>query len=401
MDASLRIKIFSVLSLSIFTAMLGLGIVVPILPLYAKTLGASGIWLGAIFAGFSIARSVCMPVVGRFSDKTGRKSFIVTGLFLYALSSLGYIYSYNPLSLFLVRIIQGFCSAMIVPIAMAYVGDIAPKDKEGSYMGRFNVALFLGFGFGPFLGGFVHDALSVNADFIIMGILCAVSCALVMVYLPASDGRHQAQKVKPAAYRNILRSAQVQGIMLFRFLNAFIRGSVISFIPLYASYRLNMSGFQIGVVVSSSVILTSFLQFPCGRLADRFNRKHLIVMGSLLYSLCVVLVPMTPGFMLLLGANLLLGALGAVPIPAASASVIEEGKKYGMGSIMALFNVAMSLGLGIGPLVSGLIYDVFGLTRVFYFAAGFGVVGAMITGLMLRSSPPAPHEELPKLVEEP
>ncbi len=401
MDKALRIKIFSVLSLSIFTAMLGLGIVVPILPLYAKTLGASGIWLGAIFAGFSIARSVCMPVVGRFSDKTGRKSFIVTGLFLYALSSLGYIYSYNPVSLFLVRIIQGFCSAMIVPIAMAYVGDIAPKDKEGSYMGRFNVALFLGFGFGPLLGGFVHDVLGVNADFVIMGILCAVSCALVMVYLPATDGRRQEQKVKPAAYRSIMRSPQVRGIMLFRFLNAFIRGSVISFIPLYASYRLNMTGFQIGVVVSAGVILTSVLQFPCGRLADRFNRKHLIVTGSLLYSLCVLLVPLTPGFTLLLGANLILGMLGAVPIPAASAAVVEEGKKYGMGSIMALFNVAMSLGLGIGPLVSGVIYDTAGLTSVFYFAAGFGVVGALITARMLRSSPPAPHEELPKLVEEP
>jgi MFS family permease len=127
----------------------------------------------------------------------------------------------------------------------------------------------------------------------------------------------------------------------------------------------------------------------------------LIVAGSLLYSLCVVLVPLTPGFTLLLGANLILGMLGAVPIPAASASVIEEGKKYGMGSIMALFNVAMSLGLGIGPLVSGVIYDTAGLTSVFYFAAGFGAVGALITARMLRSSPPAPHEELPKLVEEP
>jgi len=381
--------------------MLGLGIVVPILPLYAKTLGASGIWLGAIFAGFSIARAASMPVVGHFSDKQGRKVFIVTGLFLYAFSSLGYLSASGPESLLVVRIVQGLCSAMIVPIAMAYVGDIAPKDREGSYVGRFNVALFLGFGFGPLLGGFVHDLLGVNADFMIMGILCALSCALALWYLPAGDGKRMMRSGAPAAYATILRNPQVQGIMLFRFLNAFIRGSVLTFLPLYASYRLHLSGAQIGLIVSSGVILTSLLQYPCGRLADRFDRKHLMISGSLVYAVCVVLLPQMPNFVLLLGANLLLGGVGAVPLPAASASVIEEGKKYGMGSLMALFNVAMSLGLGTGPLVSGFIHDTLGLTRVFYCAAGIGAVGALVTARLLRFLPPAQRKQMPDFFEEP
>lgn len=381
--------------------MLGLGIVVPILPLYAKTLGASGLWLGAIFAGFSIARSIAMPVVGRFSDKRGRKGFIVMGLLLYALSSLGYIYSYSPGSLLIVRIIQGVSSAMIVPIAMAYVGDISPRDREGSYMGRFNVALFLGFGFGPFAGGFVNDLFGANADFMIMGILCAAAFVLAMFYLPARDGVQQTEKPAPATYKIILSNPQVQGIMLFRFLNAFIRGSVITFLPLYASRRLHLNGAQIGLIVSSGIILTSLLQYPCGRLADRFDRKHLIVTGGFLYALCVVLLPLAPDFLLLFGANLLLGVLGAIPLPAASASVIEEGKKYGMGSIMALFNVAMSLGLGTGPLISGLIHDAFGLSRVFYCAAGIGACGAFVTMRMLRFLPRTPRARISGFIEEP
>ncbi|MCX8043405.1 MAG: MFS transporter [Desulfobacterota bacterium] len=401
MDSSQRIKIFSVLSLSIFTAMLGLGIVVPILPQYAQTLGASGVWLGAIFAGFSIARSVSMPFVGRFSDRRGRKVFIVSGLFVYALSSLGYVYAYSPETLLIVRILQGLCSAMIVPIAMAYIGDISPKDREGSYLGMFNVSLFLGFGFGPFVGGFIHDLLGVNADFVVMGVLCAVSWILAMLYLPSGDTSSHALRFPPASYPTMLRNHQVQGIMLFRFMNAFIRGSVITFLPLYASYRLNLSGAQIGLVVSSGVILTSLLQYPCGRLADKFDRKHLMINGTLVYAVCVILLPLTPNFFLLLGTNLLLGALGAVPLPAASAAIIEEGKKYGMGSVMALFNIAMSLGLGTGPLVSGLIHDVFGLSRVFYCAAGIGACGALLSVRLLRSGTVATRHREAGFIEEP
>ena len=69
--------------------MLGVGIIVPILPIYAENLGATGLWLGAIFAGFSLTRSISMPLIGHFSDRMGRKRFITLGLFIYTISSLG------------------------------------------------------------------------------------------------------------------------------------------------------------------------------------------------------------------------------------------------------------------------------------------------------------------------
>jgi len=380
--------------------MLGVGIIVPVLPLYAKTIGANGIWLGAIFAGFSVARAVAMPFVGKLSDRKGRKAFIAAGLFLYALSAIGYVFSHSAFFLLTVRIFQGLSSAMIVPVAMAYVGDISPKDKEGSYLGKFNVALFLGFGLGPLLGGFLQDFFGVNADFIVMGILCGLSFVLVMRYLPSSDGRQLSRKVQPASFRSILKVPQIQGILWFRFINAFIRGSVLTFLPLYASYSLKITGFQIGVVVSSGVLLTSFLQYPCGRLADRINRKTLIVAGSLLYALCVVLFPFSSSLMQMLGLSMLSGIFGAVSLPAATVLVVEEGKKYGMGSLMALFNVAMSLGLGIGPLASGLIHDAFGLNAIFYFVTAFGIIGTFFTSRVLTSSPPGRPPDGPGIVEE-
>ncbi len=390
LDKALRIRTFSVLFLSIFSALLGLGIILPILPLYAKTIGANGFWVGAIFAGFSLSRSVFMPIVGKVSDKKGiRKAFIVSGLFVYSISSLGYIYSYNVFSLILVRVVQGFCSAMIVPVAMAYVGDISPKNREGTYMGLFTVSLFTGFGFGPFIGGFIQDFFSVNAAFMVMGILCALSFILVLLWLPSSHSQHHPHRAAPASFGNILKGRRIKGIICYRFISAFARSTVLTFLPLYASYNLNMSGFQIGLVISAGVLMTSMMQYPYGRLADAVSRRNLILFGNILYSLTIIFFPFTRSFMQVLGLNLLMGILGAIAIPAASALVVEEGKKSGMGSTIAVFNVAMSLGLGTGPLVSGLIHDAAGLEAVFYFSACMGIAGTFGAARFLRSSPPA------------
>ena len=247
---STRKKIFSVLFLSIFSCMLGVGIIVPILPIYAETLGATGLWLGAIFAGFSLTRSVFMPLIGRFSDRIGRKRFIVTGLFIYTLSSLGYLEADSALQLLIVRVIQGFSSAMIIPIAMAFIADISPPDQEGSYMGIFTIALFLGFGCGPILGGITKDFISMEANFIFMGALCLLALFLVLLYLPRSKSIQRNIPTVEIPFTTILKSRNIRGICFYRFSNAFCRGSIMTFLPLYAHNTLGLNGFQIGLIIS-------------------------------------------------------------------------------------------------------------------------------------------------------
>jgi len=381
--------------------MLGLGVILPILPLYAKNLGATGLWLGAIFAGFSISRSVLMPFIGKYSDKSGiRKTFIAAGLFVYSCSSLGYIYSTDAFSLLLVRIVQGACSAMIVPIAMAYIGDITPKDREGSFMGMFTVSLFLGFGIGPLFGGLIMDFFSMNTAFAAMGALCAIAFFLVVFLLPSSNSRHLPDTVSPSSYKEILSSPLIKGVVCYRFVSALARAAVLSFLPLYASHNINMSASQIGIVISSSVLLISFLQYPCGKLADRMNRRNLILIGNIPYCLAIILFPFATSFLQVLMINLILGVLGAMSMPAATAIIVGEGKKFGMGSTMAVFNVSMSLGLGCGPLVSGIIHDYSGLSEVFYFAAFVGVAGSILSGYFLNAPLPDVSAEEVKVIEE-
>ena len=160
---------FPILALSIFSSMLGVGIVAPLLPLYAENLGATGIWIGIIFASFSISRTIIMPIVGWLSDRRGRKLFLCIGLLSYAIVSLGYIWADSVSQLTLVRLINGATAGMILPIAQAYVGDISPEGEEGKWMGYFNAAFFTGFGFGPLLGGVLTDHFGMNVAFSTMG----------------------------------------------------------------------------------------------------------------------------------------------------------------------------------------------------------------------------------------
>ena len=163
----------------------------------------------------------------------------------------------------------------------------------------------------------------------------------------------------------------------------------MTFLPLYAYNRLQLNASQIGIVIASSILLTAFLQLPCGKLADRVNRKLLVIVGSLLYFFIVPCIPYTVSFFQLLSLNIVLGFLGALSLPAASALTVTEGKNFGMGSTMAIFNVAMSVGLAIGPLTSGVVLDLFGLSGVFYFCT---ILGFLSTGIVswLFSRPSAP-----------
>jgi DHA1 family multidrug resistance protein-like MFS transporter len=110
-------KAFFVLVGTMLISMLGFGIVVPLLPIYADQMGASALEIGFINAGFSLTLLVALPIMGRLSDRSGRKVFLCLGLGILTVASLGFIWAQNPLQLILVRIFQGIGASMHLPIA--------------------------------------------------------------------------------------------------------------------------------------------------------------------------------------------------------------------------------------------------------------------------------------------
>lgn len=376
---------FITLFSSIFAASLGIGMVSPLMPIYSQSLGAKGIWLGAIFSGFSLARIIFMPLVGGLSDKRGRKIFISLGLLFYAVLSLGYIFSQNMQQLIAVRFLHGVASAMVVPIAMAYIGEISPQGEEGRYLGTFNIALFFGFGMGPLLGGVVTDKFSQSVSFLAMGGLSLISFLAVLFFLPKSDKYQNRSSSRRVSFKLLLKDRMLQGLVIFRAFYAFGRGLVVTFLPIVAiSQRINLT--KIGILVSSTILLNSVLQYPFGKMADRYDKKKLLLLGSGISALMLFLIPFGDNFLKLFLIALVLGIGGGISMPAGTALAAVVGKRRnGMGSTMGIYNMAMSAGLIFGPLTGGVIEGSWGINLVFFLGGLISVLGIIGFYLMMVS----------------
>jgi len=370
-------KVFPILALSAFSSMLGVGIISPLLPLYAENLGATGIWLGIIFSSFSISRTIFMPIIGRLSDRSGRKLFLCIGLLIYSITSLGYIWAGDVAQLTLVRLIQGSASGMIIPIAQAYVGDISPERKEGTWMGYFNAAFFTGFGFGPLLGGVLTDHFGMNVAFYIMGGLNLLALLVAVLFLPEIERRKMAASPR-TSFREMSTSGMIKGLFNFRLAFAIGRGTIVTFLPIFAGIYIGLPPSLIGILLAVNILVTSLLQIYGGNIADRFNRRILVVIGGLTNITFFALIPLGGSFWPLLVICALGGLGGAISMPAASALIVEEGRNFGMGSTIAVFSMAMSIGMAIGPIISGVIADFITLHTVFYFGAVIGLIGTTL-----------------------
>jgi multidrug resistance protein len=367
-------RVFPILAISIFACMLGSGIVVPLLPLYAESLGASGLWLGLIFAAFPLSQFLATPVFGRLSDRKGRKLFISIGLLAYAIISFGFIYTNTVSQLVLMRFLHGLAGALILPIAQAYVGDISPPGEEGKWMGYANAAFFSGFGFGPLIGGVLSEHLGMDAAFLAMGVLSLLAFTITIFFLPSIKPKQSTTSYP--SFGEMSRSGMIIGLFLFRLTLSLGRSIFFIFLPILATYSLGLRPSLVGILLAVNILLMSLLGIPSGRIADRLSRRFLVVVGCLVSSMFLVAVPLGNTFGLLL-ALAVLGSVGsAIAIPAASALVVEQGKKYGMGSSIALFSMAFSIGMVVGPVTGGVIADFTGINSAFYFGAVITLVGA-------------------------
>jgi len=265
-------KVFPILAASIFSAMLGVGLVNPLLPLYASDMGASGLELSFIFAGYSFVNTIATPIMGRISDRKGRKWFLSIGLAGYTVLSLGYVWADSILLLVVVRLLLGAAGAMIGPIAMAYIGDISPRGEEGKWAGYANAAFFAGFGLGPLLGGTLAERFGMNVSFYSMGCLCLLAFLIAVVLLPESSQRKVGERGN-LSFRKMSASDVIRGLFSFRMVQAIGNGSFMTFLPVFVSTHIGLNSDLIGILLAVNMLPTTLLAGPVGRMADRFNRK--------------------------------------------------------------------------------------------------------------------------------
>jgi len=365
--------------ISAFSAMLGIGIISPFLPEFAEQHGANGFWIGMIFAGFGISRGFIMPIVGSVSDKTGRKVFVASGLFLFAVISQFYPLADSIITLTIVRMVHGLAAGMIMPMVMAYTAELAEKGKVGLTTGTLNMVFYLGLAAGPFLGGFMSQNYGFDSVFHAMSALGLISFFLVVFFLPESKGKEPPARDEVLTFITLIKYSYVKAVLIGAVAITLMIAVFMSFLPSFAA-RINMDPDHVGIIISIGIFLAGVLQVPFGKLSDRHStlgKLLQVATGTSIGMFALFVIPMCPDFKALLAAGAFLGLGAAVSAPALINLSVGIGERVGMGSWMGIFNAAMSVGFVVTPLLSGVIMDHFGIDAVFYLFGIFLFLGIL------------------------
>lgn len=371
---------FLVIALSIFTATMGLGMVLPLLPVYAKTFGASGATIGLTVSAFAIPQLIVSPFAGKLADRYGRKPFLLLGAFAYFASAIGWWAADSLAVIILFRALSGMGSALIFSNAQAYVGDLAPQGAEGRYMGAFGVADFMGFGSGPLIAGVIRDYAGIEAVFLAMAALYAVVFTLILVVLPARPPRALGSVTRlTASWGTIARHPTMQALMFYRVCYALATGVSMAFLAVHLEERVGATATMVGVVFAAQQIIGGLSQPLLGRLADRYSRRWLVFTGALIMAAGCSTVAWTDSFAVILSGMVIgPGLAAAIANVSAQAAQIDTGRDLGMATVASLGSAAFALGFLLGAIGGGRLVDIASVPASFGVAALVMVLGGTV-----------------------
>ena len=402
-------RAFVVLFVAMFVAMAGISMVSPLLPVYVQDdLDGPPVAVALSFSGLALAQLVAAPFLGRLGDTFGSKQFIVLGFAIYAAGAVGYLFATTWHMVVFFRILSGVGAAGVFPMAMAYVGRIAPVGAEGRYMGWFSVAQIAGFGTGPLFGGALRDLFGTGFAFGAMAVMLGGTAFVTLLLLPrdrpepTTHQRHAGPGPEPAVpFRTLIRRPAVQASTLFVLLTSLGFGTASSWLAVYVISEEGLgtdSALFVGILLSSRSLITAVLQPYTGGLADRMDRVMLVVVGLGVAGVAQFMVPLVPHNLIrtdflgdalvmepwVLVALLVAGLAESLAFPSQQAIFVQIGRKVGMASIMGVNSMGSAAGFLTGSLLGAVVKTQFGIASVFYFAGASTVVGLVVFVILMR-----------------
>jgi MFS family permease len=345
-----------VLFLTVFIDLIGFGIVIPILPLYAEHFHASPIaigWLTGIYSGMQI---IFTPILGKLSDRFGRRPVLFVSIVGTAIGFALMGMAHSMTLLFAGRIIAGITGGNIA-IPQAYIADVTTPEKRSRAMGLIGAAFGLGFTFGPLIGGLM-SRISYSAPFYFSAGLAVMNAALVYLILPESLSREQrARPHERASIVEVFRHGRgamfaiVLGTYFFLIVGFSIMTTLFAlFTESRFGYGAQANGYLFGFVGIVSVIVQGGL---IGRLIRMFGEVALARTGMILTTISLALLPMSHGFgfLLLVCAGLSAGSGFASPPLSGLASQMVEANWQGRA--LGILQSAGSTARLLGPLLGG------------------------------------------------
>ncbi|HEY8475764.1 MAG TPA: MFS transporter, partial [Chloroflexota bacterium] len=269
----------------------GIHMRMPLVPLYAGTLGADKAEVGLINAGFMIVAAVASIPLSLASDRVGRKPLVVFGVASAGVVSLALPLAKTPLALGLLYLAAGVGVGAFFPAMMALVTDVAGASRAGQAYGWLTLSTQMGMSLGPTVGGVVADALGYASAFLVSGALVLACAALMHLELPTTRPPQTPRAVAPLHGVGLLvRNRLVVAGWLGAMSCTFAWGGLMAFFPLYGQ-DLGLSTGLIGALLGVHAVANALSRLPAGYVTDRLGRPVPLIVGALLaYALALNLL---------------------------------------------------------------------------------------------------------------
>lgn len=348
-----------ILMFNLFITMGGIGLIVPVLPLFLDQFSAGGTVIGALTAGFAFAQFLLSPIAGDLSDRYGRKPFIIAGLIVYGFSMLLFGLSSELWLLFLARFLSGAGAAFIMPPIMAYVADITTIEERGKGMGMVGASISLGFTIGPGMGG-ILSSIDLQFPFFFAAISAFIAAIVSAIYLPTvARNPHAANTKRSNLLQQLAASVKKPYFMFLLVVFTFSFGvaNLQGTLAIYLTDKFNYSPFDISMILTVGGILGVLLQaFVINKLFKKFGELNVILINLVVAAVSMLLIIFLSKYFLILFVTVVFSVATTFIRPAVNTLISkvagrEQGYAAGMNTSY------MSLGNMFGPLLAGILYD--------------------------------------------
>jgi len=368
----------------LFINLLGFGIVVPLLPFYAKSFAAPAWQIALVFSAYSVGSFFGEPFWGKLSDRIGRKPILVSTVSGNCLCYLALAFAPNVYAAFFIRFLGGLASGN-GSVVQGYIADVTPPDERTGRMSYLSAAYNLGFIVGPAVGGMLANPAAGHAGFRIpllvasgLSGLCATGLFLFLKESRARRPHYIRQPSRFAAFSEAISHPTIGRLMLVTFLGGSAFMGIESVFGLWTQARFGWGPHQIGFAFAATGVIASLCQiFLVRRLSRRFGQAEMLAVGMAISAVCMGVQPFAPSGNAII-VLLCFAALGqSVAWPNVSALISRHVDWHHQGQFLGLNNATGALARVLGPLAAGLLFSHLGVNTPF-FAAGLMVLPAMV-----------------------
>jgi multidrug resistance protein len=375
-----------ILFITVFIDLLGFGIIIPLLPFYAESFGASAFAIGLLGTSFSLMQFLFSPIWGRWSDQIGRKPIILIGLLGSCLSYVTMALAGSLTLLFVARVVGGIAGANI-PTAQAYIADVTTPENRARGMGLMGAAFGLGFIFGPAIGGLL-SRFSPETPMWCAAALCFANFVAAWLLLPESRPASASTRSlsRMEAFRHAMTQPTLLLILALYFIVTMAFSAFEATFALFTEARFGFTAASIGFLFAFIGAIIALIQGVfIGRVVKRVGERRVIPVAILGIAISIGMLTVVWSVPTLLVALGLLAMGMGFNNPSLSSLVSKLSHEDDQGGILGLASSLASLGRVVGPAWGGYLYDAYGMTTPYLGAAGLMLVAFAVSFAGLRS----------------